>query len=107
VASDKYAIGYSGVGYKTADVRTVPLAMKKGQTCYDAEAKNAYSGDYPLARFLYIYLNKNPNQALDPLRAQFIKYVFSKQGQQVVVKDGFYPVSSEIAEKDMGALGIK
>jgi phosphate transport system substrate-binding protein len=107
VASDKYAIGYSGVGYKTADVRTVPLAMKEGQTSYDADAKNAYSGDYPLARFLYVYLNKNPNQDLDPLRKEFIKYVLSKQGQQVVVKDGFYPVSSDIAQKDMGALGIK
>jgi len=95
------------VGYKTADVRTVPLAVKEGQTSYGADAKNAYSGDYPLARFLYIYLNKNPNQELDPLRKEFIKYVFSKQGQQIVVKDGFYPVSSDIAQKDMGALGIK
>jgi phosphate transport system substrate-binding protein len=107
VASDKYAIGYSGVGYKTADVKIVPLAMKEGQTYYDADAKSAYSGDYPLARFLYIYLNKNPNQDLDPLRKEFIKYVFSKQGQQVVVKDGFFPVSSEIVQKDMAALAIK
>jgi len=107
VASDKYAIGYSGVGYKTADVRAVPLAMKEGQPCYEADAKNAYSGDYPLARFLYVYLNKNPNQDLDPLRKEFIKYVFSKQGQQLVVKDGFFPVSSDIAQKDMAVLGIK
>jgi phosphate transport system substrate-binding protein len=107
VASDKYAIGYSGVGYKTADVKTVPLASKAGQSFYDANAQNAYSGDYPLARFLYIYLNKNPNQELDPVRKEFIKYVFSKAGQQIVVKDGFYPVSSEIAQKDKGSLGIK
>jgi phosphate transport system substrate-binding protein len=107
VASDKYAIGYSGVGYKTADVNTVPLAMKEALPCYEADAKNAYSGDYPLARFLYVYLNKNPNQDLDPLRKEFVKYLFSKQGQQVVVKDGFFPVSSDIAQKDLGALGIK
>jgi phosphate transport system substrate-binding protein len=107
VASDRYAIGYSGVGYKTADVRTVPLAAKEGQGCFDANDKNAYSGDYPLARFLYIYLNRNPNQALDPLRREFVKYVFSRQGQTVVIKDGFYPVSGDIAEMDMKALGIK
>jgi phosphate transport system substrate-binding protein len=107
VASDKYAIGYSGVGYKTADVRAVPLAMKEGQPCYEADAKNAYSGDYPLARFLYVYLNKNPNQDLDPLRKEFIKFVLSKQGQQIVIKDGFFPVSSDIAQKDMAVLGIK
>lgn len=106
IASDKYAIGYSGVGYKTADVKTVPLAVKEGK-CYDATAENAYSGDYPLARFLYIYFNKNPKEPLDPLRAEFIKYVYSKEGQQVVIKDGFYPVSKALADEDLEALGIK
>jgi len=107
IASDRYAIGYSGVGYKTADVRTVPLGMESGAACFDAVAENAYSGDYPLARFLYIYLNKNPNQAMDPLRREFIRYVFSRQGQQVVIKDGFYPVSQSIAQQDLSALGIR
>ena len=107
VASDLYAIGYSGVGYKTADVRTVPLAVSAGESCYDANAMNAYSGDYPLARFLYIYVNKNPNQDLDPLRREFIKYVYSRDGQQIVIKDGYFPVSHALAKKDMEALGIR
>lgn len=106
VASDKYAIGYSGVGYKTADVRIVPLAAREGK-CFEANAQNAYSGDYPLARFLYIYFNKKPNQALDPLMAQFIKYIYSKEGQQVVIKDGFYPVSKALADEDMKKVGLK
>ena len=107
VASDKFAIGYSGVGYKTADVRTVPVAAKAGGQCYDANAENAYSGNYPIARFLYVYLNKNPNQPLDPVRAELIRFVFSKEGQQVVVKDGYFPVTKRIADEDLGRLGIK
>ncbi len=107
VASDKFAIGYSGVGYRTADVRTVPLAAKAGAPCYDANAENAYSGDYPIARFLYVYLNKNPNQALDPVRSELIRFVFSKEGQQAVVKDGYFPVTKKIAEEDLSRLGIK
>jgi phosphate transport system substrate-binding protein len=107
IASDKFAIGYSGVGYKTADVRTVPLALDAGEKCFDALAESAYSGDYPLARFLYVYLNKNPNQDLDPMRREFIRFVFSRQGQQIVLKEGFYPVSSGIAEADMKALNIR
>jgi len=107
VATDKYAIGYSGVGYKTADVRTVPLAVGEGKPSFDANAENAYSGDYPLARFLYIYLNKNPNQAINPLQGEFIKYVFSKEGQQIVIKDGFYPVTNALAQEDIKTLGIK
>ena len=106
IASDKYAIGYSGVGYKTADVKTVPLGKSKGKY-YDATAQYAYSGEYPLARFLYVYVNKNPQQALDPLRLEFIKYVLSKDGQMIVIKDGFFPISSLVAGQDLAALGIK
>ncbi len=106
VASDKYAIGYSGVGYKTADVRIVPIGLKKGK-CFDANAENAYSGDYPLARFLFVYVNKKPNEALDPLRTEFIKFVLSKQGQTAVMKDGFYPVSDALVKEDLKDLGIK
>ncbi len=106
VASDRYAIGYSGIGYKTADVKAVPLAAKEGGKCVEANAENAYSGDYPLARFLYIYLNHKPGTKLDPLRAEFLKYVLSKEGQRVVIKDGFYPISWALAAEDLRALGV-
>ena len=106
VASDKYAIGYSGVGYKTADVRSVPVSATTGAECFDATSDNAYSGQYPIARFLYVYLNRNPNQALDPLRGEFVKYVYSKQGQEAVVKDGYFPVTAPIAKEDLAALGL-
>jgi phosphate transport system substrate-binding protein len=105
VATDKFAIGYSGIGYKTADVRAVPLGKKEGD-CIEAKAENAYSGKYPLARFLYIYLNKNPNEPLDPLRAEFIKYVLSKQGQQAVIKDGYFPITAAVVERDAKSVGL-
>jgi phosphate transport system substrate-binding protein len=106
VASDKFAMGYSGVGYKTADVRTVPVSSKDGGQCFDATADNAYSGDYPISRFLYIYVNKNPNQALDPVRAEFIRFIYSRNGQEAVVKDGFFPVTADLAVEDLKRLGI-
>jgi phosphate transport system substrate-binding protein len=107
VASDKYGIGYSGVGYKTADVRSVPISAEAGGQCYDANADNAYAGLYPIARFLYIYVNKNPNQALDPLRAEFVRYVFSRQGQEAVIKDGYFPVTAPVAKEDLGGMGLE
>jgi len=106
VASDKFAIGYSGIGYKTADVRAVAIAAKGGDKCFEADAANAYAGDYAIARFLYVYVNKNPNQPLDPVRGEFIKYVMSKQGQEGTVKDGYFPVTNEIALDDLKALGL-
>lgn len=107
VASDISGIGYSGVGYKTADVRSVPLATSAGQTCFDATAEHASSGDYPIARFLYIYVNKNPNKALEPLRGEFVRYVYSKEGQQAVVKDGYFPVLKVLADDDLKKFGLK
>ena len=104
VASDKYAIGYSGIGYKTADVRAVPLAAKEGGTPYPAELKAVYSGDYPLARYLFLYVNKKPGANLDPLRLEFIKFVLSKEGQEVVIKDGYLPLPKNIVAEELRKL---
>lgn len=106
VASDKFAIGYSGIGYKTADVIAVPISTDKGQDFVDATPENAYTGEYPLARFLFLYVNAKPGAPLDPLRREFIKYVFSKQGQQDVVKDGYFPVPASIAAEALKSLGL-
>jgi len=107
VASDKFAIGYSGVGYKTADVRTVPLTAKDGGTCFDATSDNAYAGDYPITRFLYVYVNRKPGAPMEPVRAEFAKYILSKQGQMGTVKDGYYPIPAAVAAQDAEALGLK
>jgi phosphate transport system substrate-binding protein len=106
VASDLSGIGYSGVGYRTADVRSVPLRTSDDGECFDAIAENAYSGDFPLSRFLYIYVNKNPNVAMDPLRGEFIRFVYSRPGQEAVVKDGYFPITNAIAEDDLKAFGL-
>jgi phosphate transport system substrate-binding protein len=106
VASDKYAIGYSGIGYKTADVRAVPLAREAKSEFVPAEAARAYAGEYPLARFLYIYVNYKPGSTLDPLRREFIKYVYSKQGQLDVVKCGYLPIGVAIANKGLKSVSL-
>jgi phosphate transport system substrate-binding protein len=101
VASDIGGIGYSGIGYKTADVKAVAVSPTQGGTCYEPNVENAVAGNYPIARFLYIYVNKNPNQNLEPLRGEFIRMIYSKQGQQAVVKDGYFPVNKVLAEDDL------
>ena len=109
VATDKYGIGYSGIGYRTSDVRVVPLSADVGSAAefVDAEPQNAYSGDYPLARFLYLTVNYKPGSQLDDLRKEFIRFVFSKQGQEVVVKDGYLPVPASVARQELETVGIK
>jgi phosphate transport system substrate-binding protein len=107
VASDKYGIGYSGIGYKTADVRVVPLKADDRSEAVPATVEHAYTGEYPLARFLYVYLNYQPGSALDPLRREFIQFIFSRQGQENVIKDGYFPISARISTTELSKLGIK
>jgi len=105
IASDKYAIGYSGIGYKTADVRALPLAAQPDAAAVEPVAANAYSGDYPLARFLYLSVNRKPSSPLDPLRREFLRYVLSASGQGDVKKDGYLPLPAAVvgqAAKDSG-----
>jgi phosphate transport system substrate-binding protein len=102
VTVDRYAIGYSGIGYATSGVRAVPIAEKPGASCVEATAENAYSGKYPLARFLYVYVNKAPGKGLDPLMREFVKFMFTRQGQEVVIKDGYFPVPNSIAKEELG-----
>ncbi len=104
VSVDPYSIGYSGIGYKTAGVRALPLSEKSGEPFVEAKAENALSGDYPLARFLYIYVNKAPGKPLDPLTLEFLKMVLSKEGQEVVVKGGYYPLPNAATQEDISAL---
>lgn len=106
VSSDKGGLGYSGIGYKTADVIAVPLARDAGSPMIPATPEYAYTGEYPLSRFLYIYVNHKPGSDLDPLRREFIKYVYSAQGQLDVVKDGYFPVTAKIARDTLESLGI-
>ncbi len=98
-------IGYSGEGYRTSGVRIVPLAKKEGAEFIEVTPENALSGKYPLSRFLFVYMNKHPNEPLPPLEAEFLKMVLSKTGQQVVVKDGYIPLPAKTAAKALAKLG--
>ena len=101
VTVDRFAMGYSGIGYATAGVRAVPLTEKDGGKCIEATADNAYSGAYPLARFLFVYVNKAPGKPLDPLVREFARLMLSREGQEAVVKDGYFPLPAPVAKEEL------
>jgi phosphate transport system substrate-binding protein len=104
VTSDQYGIGYSGIGYKTSGVKSLALAKKDGDPYVETDPADVYAGKYPLARYLYVYVNKAPNKPLDPLVNQFVLYVLSREGQEVVVKDGYMPLLSKMVDQEMAAV---
>ena len=107
VSSSLNGIGYSGIGYKTSGVKALPIAKKPDGDKVAATFENAVAGDYPLARFLYVYLNKAPGKPLSPLESEFIRMVLSTQGQKVVVKDGYIPLPSKVAGKALASIGVE
>jgi phosphate transport system substrate-binding protein len=105
VTEDRYGIGYSGIGYATAGVRAVPLCATDGGRPAEATAANAYSGAYPLARFLFIVVNRDPGKPMDPLTREFIRLVLSKEGQEIVIKDGYFPLPAAVTGEERGKIG--
>jgi len=102
IASDLAGIGYSGIGYKTASVKAVPLA-EKGEKFVEPTYENCLSGDYPMARFLVVYVNKKPGAPLDKLTSEFLKFVQAKEGQEIVIKDGYFPLPKTVVDEEAKA----
>ena len=100
----KAAEGDSGIGYRTSGVKAVALAKKAGDAFGTVSPADVYAGKYPLARFLYVYVNKPPNSPADPLVREFIRYVLAEEGQEIVVKDGYLPIGFEIVQKELSKL---
>ncbi len=97
-------IGYSGIGYKTSGVKALALAKEEGQDFIRPLEDEVISGKYPLARFLYVYVNKDPNKPLPPLETEFLKMVLSKTGQEIVEKDGYISLPIKILEQELAKL---
>jgi phosphate transport system substrate-binding protein len=106
VSTSINGIGYSGIGYRTSSVRAVPIAKNMGSEYFEATPENSVAGNYPLARFLYVYVNKEPNKPLPPLEREFVKLILSKAGQEVVLKDGYIPLPARAVQGTMRNLQL-
>ena len=104
ITEDRFGIGYSGIGYRTSGVKAVPLAETDKGPFSAGSYEDVTSGKYPLWRFLYIYVNKAPGRPLDPLLAEFVKLMYSKEGQEAVVKDGYMPLTATVAKADLAKI---
>ena len=104
VATAVNGIGYSPLGYRTASVRAVPLSAGLGRPFVEASATSATSGEYPLSRFMYIYVNRVPGRSLAPLESEFLRMVLSRKGQDIVRRDGYIPLPADVADRALETL---
>jgi phosphate transport system substrate-binding protein len=98
VAKDKYAIGYGGIGYKTQDVKLVPVAAKTGEPAVPATIETVVQKKYPISRALQIYVPKKPKGLLK----EYLAFILSKEGQDIIgsEKVGFVPLPPELAARE-------
>lgn len=95
VASSKGAIGYAAFGHKTAGVRALPIGYT-ADSLIPLTIENVRSERYPFARFLYLIVNKPPGKSLPTLEREFLRFVLSKQGQELVQRDGYFPIRDDM-----------
>ncbi|MFV0576950.1 MAG: PstS family phosphate ABC transporter substrate-binding protein [Vibrio sp.] len=105
VASSVNSIGYSGVGYQVSKARLLPIA-KDGENYVAPTQDNIMQGKYPLARYLYIYVNKNPDKPLSKVQSEFIKFIYSNQGQMLVEKEGYISIPAKFAKGELEKVGL-
>ena len=104
IAADVGAVGYSGIGYATSGVRALPLSTDDNGNYVEANYANCLNGSYPLSRYLYVYVNKAPSKPMDKLTSEFVTFVLSKQGQEIVIKDGYFPLPADVADEGRASL---
>ena len=93
-------IGYSGIGYTTSEVRAVPLSKTENDKLTPPTFENALKGTYPLGPHALHLCGQEAGEPLPPLVEEFLKFVLSKEGQAVVVKDGYGALPAKVVEKN-------
>ena len=90
VAKDRYSIGYAGLAYLDAPVKVLALAPEAIGPAIPPSYENVARARYPLSRLIYLNLNKAPGKPLPPAVEEFIRFVLSREGQQVVRDEAIF-----------------
>lgn len=99
LARDKYAITYTSMLFANApNAKTVPLAKTAAGPFVMPTLETVQARTYPLVREVYYYANRKPGEKMDPVVAEYLRFVTSREGQALIMKDGKYlPMTAEAA----------
>jgi phosphate transport system substrate-binding protein len=104
VTGDRFGMGYSGIGYRTSGIKVVSVAEAEGKEYSSGSYEDVKNGRYALNRFLFLYVNQAPGKPADPLVREFLKLVFSREGQEIVLKDGYLPLPADVAKQELAKI---
>jgi phosphate transport system substrate-binding protein len=104
ISRDVLGIGYAGVGFRASTIRFLPLAERTGAAFVAPSPEAVANGTYPLGRQLYLYVKKDPKGKLEPEVLEFLKFVNSREGQEMVARAGAYPLQAQQVVRNLQAL---
>lgn len=105
IANDPGAIGFAGFGHAAPGVRALALAAAGAGPAVAGTPETVADHSYPLARWVYLAVNKPPGQPLEPTVREFLRLVLSRDGQQIVARDeAFLPLSGAVAAEELAKL---
>lgn len=106
LSADRYGITYTLMTYRNQPgTKTVPLAATAAGPYVMPSLETVQDRSYPLAREVYFYTNRPIGGKVDPLIAEYLRFVVSREGQALVMKDGKYlPMTAEMARAQLHEL---
>jgi phosphate transport system substrate-binding protein len=105
LGKDETGIALSGAGSRNSDTKLIPISISDGDPYVDATPTTVEERTYPLARSVWIYTNQAPDHPLDPRVREFLRFIFSREGQELVRKEGEYlPLTPEFAAAQLKRL---
>lgn len=109
LGEDRYGITYTSMLYRDKpNVKTVPLAASAEGPYVYPTIETVQDRSYPLSREVYFYTHRPPGETIDPLVAEYLRFVVSRQGQELVQRDGKYlPMNAELAHEQLRKLELK
>ncbi len=105
LGADRYGIGLAGAGTGNPNVKLVAIAPRDGGPFLAPTPENVADRTYPLARSVWIYINRGPGQPIEPKVKEFLRYILSREGQQDVAAEGVYlPLTPRMAREQLQRL---
>jgi ABC-type phosphate transport system substrate-binding protein len=104
IARDPNAIGFGGFEEGGPGLKTLAVARDDAGPYYAGTAANASSGRYPLTRYMYIRLNREPGQPVPPHIKEFLRYILSREGQEPILYSGYFPLTAAQAKEELAKL---
>jgi phosphate transport system substrate-binding protein len=106
VEHDRSAVGILPLNHLEKELRVVPMPATDGKGMTTGSAEDIIADRYPYPRDLFLYIRREPNTPLDPIVAEYVKLVLSKEGQMALAQDdkGYLPLNKHDIDEELQRL---